>query len=111
MEQDMGESTNLGGRTAIVTGGGAGLGRSEALALAAKGASVLVNDVGPAADDVVAEIKSAGGEAIAAIGDVGEWSMGDRLVRAALDTFGSLDIVVNNAGVVRDKMLFNLTES
>jgi NAD(P)-dependent dehydrogenase (short-subunit alcohol dehydrogenase family) len=111
MEQDMGESTNLAGRTAIVTGGGAGLGRSEALALAAQGASVLVNDVGPAADDVVAEIRSAGGEAIALIGDVGEWSMGDRLVRAALDTFGSLDIVVNNAGVVRDKMLFNLTES
>lgn len=105
----MGGST-LEGRTAVVTGAGAGLGRAEALALAAQGANVVVNDMGPAAEDVVAEIKAAGGGAIAVTGDVGEWATGDRLVEAAVDTFGSLDVVVNNAGVLRDTMLFNLTE-
>ncbi|MGW5861179.1 3-oxoacyl-ACP reductase [Streptomyces sp. NPDC055239] len=105
------EGHSLEGRTAIVTGAGAGLGRAEALALAARGADVVVNDVGPAADDVVAEIKALGRGAVAVTGDVGDWSMGDRLVEAAKDTFGGLDILVNNAGVLRDKMLFNLTES
>ncbi|ACY99035.1 MULTISPECIES: 3-oxoacyl-ACP reductase [Thermomonospora] len=107
----MNADLTLAGRTAVVTGAGAGLGRSEALALAARGANVVVNDVGPAAEEVVAEIKAAGGQAVAVIGDVGEWSMGDTLVSAALDTFGGLDIVVNNAGVLRDRMLFNLSES
>ncbi|NEA28229.1 SDR family NAD(P)-dependent oxidoreductase [Actinomadura bangladeshensis] len=107
----MNADLSLAGRTAIVTGAGAGLGRAEALALAAQGASVVVNDMGPAADDVVAEIKKAGGEALAVKGDVGDWSMGDTLVSAAVDTFGSLDVLVNNAGVLRDKMLFNLSES
>lgn len=107
----MSSTNSLVGRTAVVTGAGAGLGRSEALALAARGANVVVNDVGPAAEEVVAEIKALGREAVAVTGDVGEWSMGDRLVRAAVETFGSLDILVNNAGVLRDKMLFNLTES
>ncbi|MFA1550974.1 SDR family NAD(P)-dependent oxidoreductase [Actinomadura chokoriensis] len=107
----MNADLSLAGRTAIVTGAGAGLGRTEALALAAQGADVVVNDMGPAADDVVAEIKQAGGQALAVKGDVGDWSLGDTLVSAAVDTFGSLDIVVNNAGVLRDKMLFNLSES
>lgn len=107
----MTNSTSLEGRVAVVTGAGAGLGRSEALALAAGGARVVVNDVGPAAEEVVAEIRSAGGEAAAVVGDVGEWAMGDRLVATALERFGQLDIVVNNAGVVRDRMLFNLSES
>jgi NAD(P)-dependent dehydrogenase (short-subunit alcohol dehydrogenase family) len=107
----MNPSISLEGRTAVVTGAGAGLGRSEALELAARGARVVVNDMGPAAEDVVAEIKALGGEAVAVIGDVGDWSMGDRLVRTAVETFGSLDILVNNAGVLRDKMLFNLGES
>lgn len=101
----------LEGRTAVVTGAGAGLGRAEALALAALGARVVVNDVGPSAGDVADEIKALGSEAVAVTGDVGDWSMGDHLVRAAVESFGSLDIVVNNAGVLRDKMLFNLTES
>jgi 3-oxoacyl-[acyl-carrier protein] reductase len=104
------ESTSLEGRTAVVTGAGAGLGRAEVLALAALGANVVVNDVGPAADDVVAEVQAAGGHAVAVTGDVGDWSLGDQLVQAAVDTFGSLDIVVNNAGITRDTMLFNLTE-
>lgn len=107
----MNADLSLADRTAVVTGAGAGLGRAEALALAAQGASVVVNDMGPAADDVVAEITKAGGKAVAVTGDVGDWSMGDTLVSAAVDTFGSLDIVVNNAGVLRDKMLFNLSES
>ncbi|GAA1775681.1 SDR family NAD(P)-dependent oxidoreductase [Actinomadura chokoriensis] len=107
----MNADLSLAGRTAIVTGAGAGLGRAEALALAAQGANVVVNDMGPAADDVVAEITKAGGEALAVKGDVGDWSMGDTLVSAAVDTFGSLDVLVNNAGVLRDKMLFNLSES
>lgn len=101
----------LQGRTAVVTGAGAGLGRAEALALAALGANVVVNDIGPAADDVAAEVKALATGAVAVTGDVGDWSMGDRLVEAAVESFGSLDIVVNNAGVLRDKMLFNLTES
>ncbi|KQZ75536.1 3-oxoacyl-ACP reductase [Nocardioides sp. Root151] len=102
--------TSLAGRTAIVTGAGGGLGRAEALSLAAAGARVVVNDYSEAGDAVVAEIKEAGGEALAVRGDVGDWALGDRLVEAAVDTFGSLDIVVNNAGVLRDSMIFNLTE-
>lgn len=101
----------LDGRTAVVTGAGAGLGRTEALALAAAGASVVVNDVGSAADEVAEEIRSAGGRATAVRGDVGEWELGDRLVRTAVEQHGSLDVVVNNAGILRDRMLFNLAES
>lgn len=101
----------LDGRTAVVTGAGAGLGRTEALALAAAGASVVVNDVGSAADEVAEEIRSAGGRATAVRGDVGEWALGDRLVRTAVEQHGSLDVVVNNAGILRDRMLFNLEES
>jgi len=104
-------STQLAGRTAIVTGAGAGLGRAEALALATAGANVVVNDMGEAADAVVEEIKALGVGAVAVKGDVSQWAIGDQLVEAAVDSFGSLDIVVNNAGVIRDTMLFNLTES
>ena len=104
-------STHLQGRTAVVTGAGAGLGRAEALALASAGANVVVNDMGPAAEEVVSEIKELGVGAVAVLGDVSEWSMGDRLVSAAVESFGSLDIVVNNAGITRDTMLFNLTEA
>lgn len=103
-------ATSLDGRTAVVTGAGAGLGRAEALALARQGARVVVNDIDDRADMVAAEITRAGGSAVAVAGDVGQWSLGDTLVAAALDTFGSLDIVVNNAGILRDRMIFNLQE-
>lgn len=106
----MSETTSLEGRTAVVTGAGAGLGRAEVLALAAQGANVVVNDIGSAADDVVAEVEALGGKAVAVTGDIGDWALGEQLVQAAVDTFGSLDIVVNNAGITRDTMLFNLTE-
>lgn len=101
----------LHGRVGIVTGAGAGLGRAEALALAAGGADVVVNDMGPAADSVVAEIEAMGARAVAVHGDVSSWAMGERLVEAALDSFGRLDVVVNNAGITRDAMLFNMSEA
>ncbi len=104
-------NTDLTDRTAIVTGAGAGLGRAEAVALATRGANVVVNDVGDAADAVVAEIEALGRKAVAVKGDVGNWALGEQMVAAAVDTFGSMDILVNNAGIVRDAMLFNLTES
>lgn len=105
------DSIDLDGKSAVVTGAGGGLGRAEALALAAAGARVVVNDVGEAAHAVVAEITEAGGTAVASLGDVGNWDIGDQLVNAAVDNFGSLDIVVNNAGITRDTMLFNITEA
>jgi NAD(P)-dependent dehydrogenase (short-subunit alcohol dehydrogenase family) len=99
---------SLTGRTAIVTGAAAGLGRAEALALAAQGATVVVNDIGEP-KDVVEEIEAAGGKAVAVAGDVGERATADALVSAALD-LGGLDVVVNNAGVLRDKMLFSMSD-
>lgn len=107
----MSARTSIEGRTAVVTGAGGGLGRAEALALAAAGANVVVNDMGAqAAEAVVAEIRALGRDAVAVTGDIGQWSMGADLVTAALDSFGSLDVVVNNAGITRDKMIFNLGE-
>ena len=103
-------NTDLTGRTAVVTGAGAGLGRAEALALAARGANVVVNDMGDAADTVVAEIEALGTKGLAVKGDIGTWEMGQQLVDAAVETFGGLDIVVNNAGITRDTMLFNMSE-
>jgi NAD(P)-dependent dehydrogenase (short-subunit alcohol dehydrogenase family) len=101
----------LSGRTAIVTGAGNGLGRAEALALAAAGASVVLNDLaGPAVDKVAEEITEAGGAAVACAGDVSEWSTGEALLAAATDNFGSLEILVNNAGVLRDRMIFSMSE-
>jgi 3-oxoacyl-[acyl-carrier protein] reductase len=104
-------STSLTGLNAIVTGAGGGLGRAEALALATGGAKVLINDVNPtAADAVVAEIKAAGGEAVALAGDIGDWNFASSLVDGAVEAFGTLDIVVNNAGITRDRMVFGLSE-
>jgi NAD(P)-dependent dehydrogenase (short-subunit alcohol dehydrogenase family) len=99
----------LDGMVAVVTGAGAGLGRAEAVALAAAGANVVVNDVSDGSG-VVDEIESAGGKALLVRGDVGERSTADDLCAAALDHFGGLHIVVNNAGFTRDRMLFNMSD-
>jgi NAD(P)-dependent dehydrogenase (short-subunit alcohol dehydrogenase family) len=100
----------LEGKTAIVTGAGAGLGRAEALALAQAGARVVLNDMAfDAVSEVAAEIRESGGEAAAVTGDIGEWSTGEALLGAALETYGSLDIVMNNAGVLRDRMIFSMS--
>lgn len=107
----MADTLSLQGKTALVTGAGAGLGRSEALALAQAGANVLVNDFTDRADEVVAEIVAAGGQALAVKGDVSDWNLAQSMVATGVKEFGSFDILVNNAGITRDKMLFNLSES
>ena len=100
----------LDGRVAIVTGAGSGLGRCHALLLAEEGARVVVNDLGESAQAVADEITSAGGEAVADQASVAEWETGQALVGTAVDTFGDLHIVVNNAGILRDKMSFSMNE-
>lgn len=106
-------------RTVIITGAARGLGRAYALAFAAEGANVVVNDIGTslggegrdtsAADGVVAEIIAAGGKAIANYEDVTDWDAAGRIVAAAIDAFGDLHVVVNNAGIVRDRMFVSAT--
>ncbi len=109
------------GRVVIVTGGARGIGREHCLMLAEHGARVVVNDLGGArdgtgsdlgpADEVVAEIRDMGGEAIANGDDVSDWEGAQRLVNQAIETFGDLHGVVNNAGILRDRMLVNMTEA
>jgi len=108
------------GRIAIVTGAGGGIGREHALLLAAHGAKVVVNDLGGSvagegasagpAQQVVDEITAAGGEAVANTDDISSWDGAAALVQQAVDTFGGLDVVINNAGILRDRMLANMTE-
>ncbi|QRY61856.1 SDR family NAD(P)-dependent oxidoreductase [Gordonia sp. PDNC005] len=102
--------TNIG-RVVIVTGAGQGIGRAHALAFAADGAKVVVNDyAADSAASVVDEIVAAGGEAVVAAGDVADWETGAAIVKTAVDTFGGLDALVNNAGFLRDRMLVSLSE-
>ena len=106
----MTHDVSLDGRAAIVTGAGQGIGRAEALGLAAAGASVIINDLdGNGADETAAHIRAAGGTAITSTGDIGEWSTAQGLLDAALREFGRLDILVNNAGVLRDRMIFSMS--
>lgn len=104
-------ATDLSGKVAVVTGAAAGLGRAEALGLARLGATVVVNDIATALDasDVIDEISSAGAKAIAVAGDISQRATADELVSTA-DGLGGLDIVVNNAGITRDRMLFNMSD-
>ena len=112
--------TALDGRVAIITGAGRGLGREHALLFAAEGARVVVNDLGSQSDgtgadaspahEVVDEIRAAGGEAVANADDVTSWEGAQRLVKSALDAFGDLHVLVNNAGILRDRMLVNMSE-
>ena len=109
------------GRVAIVTGAGRGIGREHALLLAKEGAFVVVNDLGGApngdgqdltpAQEVVAEIEAMGGSAVANGDDVSSWAGAERMVQQAVETFGDLHILVNNAGILRDRMLVNMSES
>lgn len=101
---------SLDGRVAVVTGAGAGLGLAEARALAAAGAHVILNDLPGAADEAAAQIRAEGGSAQVVAGDVGERSTADAVMAAAAGEHGRLDIVVNNAGITRDRMLFNMTD-
>ena len=111
----------LEGRVAIITGAGRGIGREHALLFAAEGARVVVNDLGgnldgstseaSPAEEVVAEIRAMGGEAIANHDNVAEWEGGAHLVASAREAFGELHVLVNNAGILRDRVLVNLSES
>ncbi len=110
----------LTGKVAVITGAGRGIGREEALLLAKHGAKVVVNDLGghfdgtgqsrSPAEDVVKEIRSAGGEAVANFESVTDFKAAKRIIDCAIDNFGKLNIVVNNAGILRDRMIFNMSE-
>lgn len=108
------------GRVAVVTGAGGGLGRSHAMTLASRGAKVVVNDRGGStdgtgasqsmADKVVDEIKAAGGQAVANYDSVDSWAGGEAIIKSALDAFGKIDIVINNAGILRDRTIAKMSD-
>lgn len=110
----------LDGRVAVITGAGRGIGREHALLFAREGAKVVVNDLGGASDgsgddrtaaqQVVDEIRSFGGEAVANGDDIADWAGAERLIKQAIEEFGSLDVLVNNAGILRDKVLVQMSE-
>ncbi len=110
----------LDGRVAIITGAGRGIGREHALLFASEGAKVVVNDLGGAldgsasegtpAEQVAAEIKALGGEAIANHDNIADWAGGENLIKQAVETYGDLHVLVNNAGILRDRVLVNLSE-
>ena len=116
----MNKGTMLEGKVAVVTGSGRGIGRDIALQMAAQGAKVVVNDIGAGADgsatgespaeQVVAEIIAAGGQAVVNGDDVADWAGAENLIKTAIDTFGGLDVLVNNAGFLRDRMLVGMSE-
>src|SRR3954453_14415385 len=111
----------LDGRVAIITGAARGLGREHALLFAAEGAKVVVNDLGgdmhgeggdpSAAMEVAEEIKGMGGEAVVNGDNVADWDGAQRLIQQAIDTFGTLHVLVNNAGILRDRVIINMTEA
>src|SRR5438309_153562 len=108
------------GRVVVVSGAGRGIGREHALEFARQGAKLVVNDLGAEVDgsgsstgpagEVVEEIRAMGGEAVANGDDIADWEGAQRLVNTAVETFGGLDVLVNNAGILRDRMLVNMTE-
>jgi NAD(P)-dependent dehydrogenase (short-subunit alcohol dehydrogenase family) len=109
----------LQGKVVVVTGAGGGIGREFALAMAAKGAAVVVNDIGALlngvgldagpAQKVVDEIKAQGGQAVACTDSVADWESANRIIETAIKSFGRIDVVLNNAGILRDRFFFNMT--
>ena len=120
LSNDIPQGIRCEGRVCVVTGAGRGLGRAYALALADRGARVIVNDLGGARDgsggdaepaqQLVDEIRAAGGEAVANTDDVASWDGARRLIAQAVEAFGRLDVLLNNAGILRDRMLFSMEE-
>jgi len=115
----MATNLSLEGKVVVVTGAGGGIGRDFAHAMAAKGAKVVVNDVGASvagvgkdagpAQKVVDEIKAKGGTAVASTDSVADWEAANRIIGCAIDSFGRIDVVVNNAGILRDRFFFNMS--
>src|SRR6516165_8376283 len=109
----------LEGKVAVITGAGGGIGREHALLFAREGAKVVVNDLGGSAEgtgtdqapaqQVVEEIVAAGGQAVANYDDIADWDGAQRLIQQAIDAFGDLHVLVNNAGILRDRMLVNMS--
>jgi NAD(P)-dependent dehydrogenase (short-subunit alcohol dehydrogenase family) len=115
----MNKGTMLEGKVAVITGSGRGIGRDIALQMAAQGAKIVINDIGASVSgegsdaspgqQVVDEIKAGGGEAALSTDSVSDWKAANRIIQCAADTFGRIDIVVNNAGILRDRLFFNMS--